>query len=81
MENKEKLSDEQLRLLKSKLESLTRLHAEIGVLENRKHELLHDASVAKSKLQDYQDELQKEYGDISVNIEDGSFIRQDKQEN
>ena len=73
MENK--LTDEQLRILKSKLETLTRIHAEIGMLDTRKHELLHDAVSAKERLQDYQNELQKEYGNISVNIEDGTFVK------
>lgn len=72
---KEKLTEEQLRILKSKLESLTRIHAEIGMLDSKKHELLHDSVVAKTKLQDYQKELQEEYGDISINIEDGTFTK------
>lgn len=72
---KEKLTEEQLRILKSKLESLTRIHAEIGMLDSKKHELLHDAVGAKTKLQDYQKELQEEYGDISINIEDGTFTK------
>ena len=67
-----KLTDEQLRILKSKLEALTRIHAEIGLLSSKKHELLHDA---KTKLQDYQKELQEEYGDISINVEDGTFTK------
>jgi|SaaInl74LU_5_DNA_1037368.scaffolds.fasta_scaffold22924_1 hypothetical protein len=70
-----KLTDEQLRILKSKLETLTRIHAEIGMLDARKHELLHDAVLAKERLQDYQNELQKEYGNISVNIDDGTFVK------
>jgi len=70
-----KLTDEQLRILKSKLEALTRIHAEIGLLSSKKHELLHDAVGAKTKLQDYQKELQEEYGDISINVEDGTFTK------
>jgi len=73
MENK--LTDEQFRLLKSKLQGLTTIQAEIGMLETRKHELLHDAANAKERLKDYQSELQKEYGDISVNMEDGTFTK------
>jgi len=73
MENK--LTDEQFRLLRSKLQTLTTIQAEIGMLETRKHELLHDAANAKERLKDYQSELQKEYGDISVNMEDGTFTK------
>jgi vacuolar-type H+-ATPase subunit D/Vma8 len=69
------LTDEQLRILKSKLEVLTRIHAEIGLLESKKHELLHNAVAAKTKLQDYQKELQEEYGDVSINIDDGTFSK------
>jgi hypothetical protein len=70
-----KLTEEQHRILKSKLEALTRIHAEIGLLSSRKHEMLHEAVSAKTKLQDYQKELQEEYGDISINIEDGTFTK------
>lgn len=69
------LTEEQLRILKSKLEALTRIHAEIGMLDSKKHELLHNAVAAKTKLQDYQKELQEEYGDVSINIEDGTFSK------
>jgi len=69
------LTDEQLRILKSKLEALTRIHAEVGLLESKKHELLHNAVAAKTKLQDYQKELQEEYGDVSINIDDGTFSK------
>jgi len=69
------LTDEQLRILKSKLEVLTRIHAEVGLLESKKHELLHNAVAAKTKLQDYQKELQEEYGDVSINIDDGTFSK------
>tara|TARA_X000001382_G_scaffold92430_3_gene66981 strand:- start:3918 stop:4145 length:228 start_codon:yes stop_codon:yes gene_type:complete len=69
------LTEEQLRILKSKLETLTRIHAEIGLLESKKHELLHSAVTNKTKLQDYQKELQEEYGDISINVEDGTFTK------
>lgn len=69
------LTDEQLRILKSKLEALTRIHAEVGLLESKKHELLHSAVMAKTKLQDYQKELQEEYGDVSINIDDGTFSK------
>jgi len=71
----EQLTDEQLRILKSKLEALTKTHAEIGILEAKKHDMLRTALALREKLQDYQQELQKEYGDISINIEDGTFTR------
>jgi len=74
-----KLTEEQLRLLRSKLETLTRINAEIGAIESRKHEVLHEAVVAKGKLQDYQEELQKEYGNISVNVEDGTYTVQEEE--
>jgi hypothetical protein len=74
-----KLTEEQLRLLRSKLETLTRINAEIGAIESRKHEVLHESVIAKGKLQDYQEELQKEYGNISVNVEDGTFTVQEEE--
>lgn len=75
MENK--LTDEQLRILKSKLETYTKTQLEIGALEAKKHELLHSAISAKERLQDYQAELKNQYGDIYVNIEDGTYTKHD----
>ena len=43
-----KLTEEQHGILKSKLEALTRIHAEIGLLSSRKHEMLHEAVSAKT---------------------------------
>lgn len=73
MEKELKLNDEQLRLLRSKLDVVSKLYGEVGMLETRKHEVLHDLSSAKERLRDYQEDLRKEYGDISINIDDGTY--------
>ena len=75
MEEQLKLTDEQLRILRSKLDTYTRAQLEIGALEAKKHELLHSAVSAKERLQDYQAELKNQYGDIYVNIDDGTYTK------
>ena len=46
---------------------------ELGQLETRKHELLHNVAGIKDGLTLIQSEFEKEYGSIDVNIQDGTI--------
>jgi len=45
----------------------------LGELEIEKHQILHGASKVQEDLQKFQNGLREEYGDITININDGSF--------
>jgi hypothetical protein len=47
---------------------------QLGQLETEKHGLLHQTADIQSQLQTFQKELEEEYGKVSVNIQDGTYV-------
>ena len=69
----EKITDEQLKKVQETVNTINRAQIEIGGMELRKHEMLHQLAGVKDKLTLLQDELKKEYGTVDVNINDGTI--------
>ena len=69
----EKITDEQLKRVQSTVNNLNRVQIEIGQVETRKHELLHNVAGIKDGLTELQTEFKEEYGTVDVNIQDGSI--------
>ena len=69
----EKISEEHLRDLQDKINNLNRSQIEIGSMEVRKHEILHDIAGKRDELTLLQDKFEKEYGTYDVNIHDGTI--------
>jgi len=68
-----KLTEEQLKELQGAIGKVNNFQMQLGGIELQKHELLHGAQQATTELQAMQAELEKEYGKVSVNIQDGSY--------
>ena len=58
-------------LIQEVVNDLNRGQLEVGSMELRKHEMMHQLASIKDKLTDLQEGLKKEYGTIDVNINDG----------
>ena len=69
----EKDTDEQLKKVQETVSNLNRGHMELGQLETRKHEILHNVASVKDALTALQTEFEKEYGTVDVNIQDGTI--------
>ena len=69
----EKLTDEQLKKLQEVISNLNRSQMEVGQMEVRKHELLHNVSILRNGLTSLQSEFEKEYGTVDINIQDGTI--------
>ena len=69
----EKITDEQLERVQKVVNNLNRSQIELGQLETRKHEMLHNVASIKDGLTALQSEFEKEYGTIVVNIQDGTI--------
>ena len=68
-----KIKKEELELLqKQQTDKQTLLNA-IGIAEAQKHDLLHGLSRLMQKIKETADTLEKEYGKINVNLEDGTY--------
>lgn len=68
-----KLTDEQLKSVKEGQGKINSILVEIGFLEARKAEFLGAHFEAVKALEEVKSELKEEYGDITVNLADGSF--------
>jgi hypothetical protein len=69
----EKITDEQLDKIQETINTMNRAQIEIGSMELKKHEMLHQLSNVKDGLATLQQELQKEYGTVDINIQDGTI--------
>jgi len=69
----EKITDEQLKKVQETVNTINRAQIELGSMELRKHEMLHQLAGVKDELTLLQDELKKEYGTVDVNINDGTI--------
>jgi len=71
MENK--ITKEELTLLKELQGKLNQSVSQVGFLETQKHSLLHAIAEINSDVEKQKSELEAKYGSISINLEDGSF--------
>jgi|TARA_B110000196_G_scaffold102227_1_gene88848 short-subunit dehydrogenase involved in D-alanine esterification of teichoic acids len=69
----EKITDEQLKKVQETVNTINRAQIELGSMELKKHEMLHQLAGVKDELTLLQDELKKEYGTVDVNINDGTI--------
>ena len=69
----EKITEDQLSRVQNTINEINKFQLEIGVLESRKHNVLHDISLAQDILSEMQKEFEKEYGTADINIKDGTI--------
>ena len=69
----EKITDEQLKNVQGIINTLNRSQLELGIMETRKHGLLHSIATIQDKLTLIQSELEKDYGTTDVNIQTGEI--------
>ena len=74
MSNDAKITEEQLKQLQGFVQTLNQAQMQLGQLETEKHGLLHKTAEIQSQLQTFQKELEEEYGKVSVNIQDGTYV-------
>ena len=68
-----KIKEEELATIKEQQIKLNELLNQIGVLEANKHGLLHELAGVNKDIEDYKSVLEKEYGAININLEDGTY--------
>ena len=69
-----KITEEQLTKIQDQQKQLNGIFHEIGILETRKHEFLHEISQLNLTVKETKQELEKEYGAININVENGTYI-------
>ena len=69
----EKVTASQLEKIQKTVSDINRAQMEAGRLETTKHNIMHQIVVLQNELKTIQDELEKDYGTVNVNIEDGTI--------
>jgi hypothetical protein len=73
MEVVKQIKKEELESIRESHKELNNIISEIGILESQKHAKLHALAEVNAKLEDIKKTLEKEYGSININLEDGSY--------
>ena len=76
----ETITNSQLEELQSIINLLNRSQLELGSMETRKHEMLHQIAGVRDKLKVLQTTFEKDYGTIDINIQDGSIKYPDNEQ-
>jgi len=69
----QKITDEQLKKVQEIINNINRGQLELGVMETRKHMLLHNVASIQEQLTVMQAEFEKEYGTFDINVQDGTI--------
>ena len=69
----EKITEEQLKKVQELINNMNRAQLEIGSMELRKHEMMHNIASLRDQLTTLQKEFEKEYGTFDINIQDGTI--------
>jgi len=69
----EKITDEQLKKVQDTVNGINRSQLEIGSIELRKHEMMHNVAGLRDELTVLQSEFEKDYGTFDIDIQDGTI--------
>jgi len=69
----EKVTEDQLKKIQDQVKRMNNFQLEVGIIETRKHALLHQIGSIQNEISETQEELQKEYGTADVNIQTGEI--------
>ena len=68
-----KLTEDELKNLQEHVTKINQVHVEIGRLENQKHKILNNMKDLDDKFTEIQNQIEKTYGKVSVNIDNGEL--------
>ena len=68
-----KIKEEQLKRIQGQQKELNDILYEVGMLEAKKHGLLHEFAGVNKEVMSFRDELENEYGSIQINVETGEY--------
>ena len=71
VEKATKITNEELNQVQSVINDINRAQLEIGSMEVKKHELMHNIAGLRDELTLLQTEFEKEYGTFDINIQTG----------
>ena len=79
-EAKQMITEDQLKKIQDFQKELNKLLNEVGFLEAQKSAVLGKFHEENKKTEEFKKELEKEYGSININLEDGTYEPIEKEE-
>lgn len=70
-----KITKKQLETIVGQKNVTDQLIINLGMLEAKKHELLHEFAIASGELEDTKKDLEADYGKINIDLQTGIFTR------
>ena len=68
-----KITDEQLEKVQNTVNTINRAQLEIGSMEVKKHEMMHQLAGIREQLTALQKDFEKEYGTFDIDIQTGAI--------
>ena len=78
MENK--ITKEELEKAKTQQEDLQKVILDIGVIETKKHAMLHKIADINTEIEELKKVLEEKYGHVNINLEDGTYTEVEDEE-
>ena len=72
-----KVTEDELKSLQEIVSSMNGATTRVGQIETQKHAVLHDLTLMRKDLVDFQAELEEGYGKVNVNIQDGTITERE----
>ena len=69
----EKITDEQLKEVQDVINEINRLQMEIGLMETKKHSILHHIGISQESVGKIRTKFEEEYGTADVDIQTGTI--------
>ena len=67
------ITEEQLKAIQEIVSPINQAQMELGRMATQKHSMLHQITKLQESLQEEQVALEKEYGKVNINIQDGTI--------
>jgi len=67
----ERVTDEQLKKIQDTVNNINRSQLELGMMELKKHDMMHNIATVRDSLIAFQAELEKDYGTFDIDIQTG----------
>tara|TARA_A100000171_G_C2065956_1_gene112339 strand:+ start:118 stop:381 length:264 start_codon:yes stop_codon:yes gene_type:complete len=77
MENK--ITKEELKTIQDQQLKINSILNKVGYLESEKHGLLHELAGVNNDVEEFKNKLEKEYGAVNINLEDGTYTNVEKE--
>jgi len=78
-----KIKKEELESIVSKQNEANSVITNLGLLEAKKHELLHTFAQVNAQIEDIKKDLEATYGNVNIDLQTGEYaeIKEDEQDN